>query len=85
MPHPTSDSTSTPDPRLSRSLWQWLCLGMALTLCIPAARGDSAIGPLPFWLLAAPLLGLLVAYRHRLLAAWRRRSHGGRGQRLLLH
>lgn len=85
MSQPTRRSTTHPDPRLARSLWQWLCLGVLLTLCLPAARGDSAVGPLPFWLLAAPLLGLLVAYRQSLREAWRGRSRTGRARYLVLH
>jgi len=56
---------------LNRILWQWLCVGLLLTVLFPAARGNSElIGPLYFWLLGAPLASLLVFHRHALAAAW---------------
>jgi hypothetical protein len=62
-----------PDPRLVRTLWQWLALGLVAMLLVPAARGPVHLfGNLPFWLLLAPGTGLLVLYRHALAAAWRR-------------
>lgn len=58
-----------PDPRLARTLWQWLTLGSLLVALLPAARGYSqAVGWLPFWLLLAPAVSLCVLYRHRLSA-----------------
>lgn len=72
MPHlPTS--SIHPDPRLARTLWQWLALGVAVMLLVPAARGPAyLLGNLPFWLLLAPGTGLIVLYRHALASAWRR-------------
>ena len=56
---------------LARLLWQWLAVGLLLTLLFPAARGSSALlGPLAFWLLGVPLTSLLVFHRHALAAAW---------------
>ncbi|MBS7458821.1 hypothetical protein [Coralloluteibacterium stylophorae] len=64
-----SAATAAPDPRLARSLVQWLLLGLAALAFVPAARGATGIGWLPFWCLVAPLLSLTVLYRHRLAAA----------------
>ena len=88
MPQPTSDAR-TPDPRLARTLWQWLALGFIAMLVLPAARGPVyLLGNMPFWLLIAPGLGLLTLYRHALVAACRavlvraprRRRRSGAGQ-----
>ena len=55
----------------ARLLWQWLAVGALLTLLFPAARGTSeVVGPLAFWLLGAPLTGVIVFHRHALAAAW---------------
>ncbi len=63
---------NAPDPRLARALWQWLALGAIATLVVPAARGPVyLLGSLPFWLLLAPAVALLVLHRHALAAAWR--------------
>jgi hypothetical protein len=62
------------DPRLARTLWQWLVLGSLAVALLPAARGDSLLlGSLPFWLVAVPATALLVLYRTPLAAAWRAR------------
>lgn len=88
MNHATPDAT-TPDPRLARTLWQWLALGFIAMLLVPAARGPVyLLGNMPFWLLIAPGLALLILYRHALVAAWRavlvraprRRRRSGDGQ-----
>jgi hypothetical protein len=80
---------STPDPRLARTLWQWLALGFVAMLLVPAARGPVyLLGNMPFWLLIAPGLALLTLYRHALAAACRavlvraprRRRRSGAGQ-----
>lgn len=56
---------------VARLLWQWLTVGVLLTLLFPAARGSSALlGPMSFWLLGVPLTSLLVFHRHALAAAW---------------
>jgi len=63
---------SPPDPRLNRTLWQWLALGALALILFPDARGyDFWLGWLPFWALLAPLAGLCVLHRHVLMAAWR--------------
>ena len=62
------------DPRLARTLWQWLGLGALCVLLLPAARGDAhLVGWLPFWLVLAPASALAVLYRTALTAAWRAR------------
>ena len=73
MPRSKDPSVSAqPDPRLSRFLWQWLTVGVLCVLLFPAARGDGLwLGWLPFWVLIAPLLSLLVSHRRALAAAWR--------------
>lgn len=88
----TADPSTTPDPRLARTLWQWFALGLVAMLLVPAARGPVyLLGNMPFWLLLAPGLGLLLVYRHALVAAWRarlvratprRRQRFGAGQAL---
>ena len=66
-----SRSLSGSHPVVARLLWQWLCVGVLLTLLFPVARGNSVwVGPLAFWLLGAPLTGLIVFHRHALAAAW---------------
>ena len=56
---------------IARLLWQWLAVGVLLTLLFPAARGSSElVGPVTFWLLGVPLTSLLVFHRHALAAAW---------------
>jgi len=77
------------DPRLARTLWQWLALG-ALALCLwPELRGSTPLlGWGPYWAVVAPALALAVAYRHRftgdrgetLATAHRRRPRAARGQ-----
>ena len=60
-----------PNPVLVRALWQWLAVGALALLFIPAARGDSAwFGPMPYWLVLAPVASLLVLHRHTLAAVW---------------
>jgi len=61
-----------PDPRLNRTLWQWLALGALSLLVFPSARGfDAWLGWLPFWAVIAPLSALLIVHRHVLMTAWR--------------
>lgn len=88
MPQPKPEA-NTPDPRLARTLWQWLALGFIAMLVVPAARGPVyLLGNLPFWLLIAPGLALVTLYRHALVAACRavlvraprRRRRSGAGQ-----
>ena len=75
MPTPTPASharSHAPDPRLARTLWQWLALGVVAMLLVPAARGPVyLLGNMPFWLLIAPASALLILHRHALAAAWR--------------
>lgn len=60
------------DPRIARTLWQWLALGVVAMLLVPAARGPVyLLGNMPFWLVLAPGFALLTLYRHALAAAWR--------------
>jgi hypothetical protein len=50
----------------------WLVAGAVVLLAFPAARGvDAWFGWLPFWLVGAPALDLVVL-RHRRIAAWLR-------------
>jgi hypothetical protein len=65
-------ASSSPDPRLSRLLWQWLTLGVLAMALFPGTRGYGIwLGWLPFWMLIAPVLALSVLHRHILMAAWR--------------
>ena len=74
MPILKTASATHVDPRLARTLWQWLALGALAVALVPAARGDSLLlGSLPFWLVAVPATALLTLYRHTLAAAWRAR------------
>jgi hypothetical protein len=85
-----SPSAAPVDPRLARTLWQWLALGALAVLAWPAARGQTAwLGWAPYWAVVAPTLALVVAYRHRLFTsdavaipatAHRRRVRATRGQ-----
>ncbi|MGH8041053.1 MAG: hypothetical protein ACREPN_03300 [Rudaea sp.] len=53
-------------------LWLWLCAGLAACVCFPALRThDPVFGWQPFWLVAAPLLDLVLLHRLRLLAVSR--------------
>lgn len=62
-----------PDARLTRTLWQLLCLAALALAAFPALRA----GALPIgsgaWLLAAPLVALAALHRHALRAAWQGR------------
>jgi hypothetical protein len=63
----TSPSTPAVDPRLARTLWQWLALGAIALVAWPAARGQTQwLGWGPYWAVVAPAIALAVAYRHRL-------------------
>lgn len=67
-----SSAATNPDPRVNRTLWQWLVLGALLLAVFPDARGYSAwLGWLPFWALIAPSTALLALHRQVLMAAWR--------------
>jgi hypothetical protein len=64
---------AAPDPRLARTLWQWLALGSLVLLLVPPAREPAyLLGNLPFWLVLAPGLSLALLYRDALATAWRR-------------
>lgn len=68
MPHdiPMTDPAAHL-PRLTRTLWQWLVLGLLAVVAWPAARGDTwLLGALPFWLVAAPAVALAALHRHSL-------------------
>ena len=72
MAHNQGHTASSPDPRLNRTLWQWLVLGVLALAMFPAARGYGLwLGWLPFWALIAPLAALSVLHRRVLMAAWR--------------
>ena len=74
MPSLQTASVTPVDPRLARTLWQWLVLGVFAIVLLPAARGDSLLlGWLPFWLAVVPATALLTLHRHPLVAAWRAR------------
>jgi len=51
------------------ALWLWAGCGLAALLLVPALRESSAtIGWLPFWLVVAPFMDLLLLDRVRLMA-----------------
>jgi hypothetical protein len=86
-----SPSTPAVDPRLARTLWQWLALGAIALVAWPAARGQTGLlGWGPYWAVVAPAIALAVASRHRLFdrtvedaapaTAHRRRPRLARGQ-----
>jgi hypothetical protein len=65
----TASRTHVPavDPRLARTLWQWLALGALALVLVPALRGTTeALGWAPYWLVVAPAVALAVAYRQQL-------------------
>jgi hypothetical protein len=87
----TESNSPVVDPRLARTLWQWLALGALALLAWPAARGQTTwLGWGPYWAVVAPAIALAVAYRHRLFdrtrsdaapsTAHRRRQRPTRGQ-----
>lgn len=58
--HTAAAATAVSAP-LTTALRSWLALGLAALALLPAARGHSLLlGWLPFWLVLAPLLGLVV-------------------------
>ncbi len=71
-PRAIAANHAVPNSVLVRALWQWLAVGALALLFIPALRGDSDwFGPMPYWLVLAPVASLLVLYRHTLAAVWR--------------
>jgi hypothetical protein len=74
-------------------LWAWFVVGALAFACVPALRmRDPFWGWLPFWLLIAPLLDLLLLHRCRLAATSRallvrvrRRRRPARRQATRLH
>jgi len=49
--------------------WTWFSAGCAALLLFPNLRAhDATFGWLPFWLVVAPLLDLLLLHRSRLMA-----------------
>jgi hypothetical protein len=95
QPAVAETTDSVVDPRLARTLWQWLALGIVALAVFPALRGSTAwLGWGPYWLVVAPLTALAMAYRHRLFGvraqtadldatlatAHRRRQRAARGQ-----
>jgi len=88
--HPRSLAGSSSSALLP-VLRAWLALGLLALVLLPPARGFSqAIGWLPFWLVAAPLLMLALAEHRQMavlvgaLARRRRRLHARRPQARLL-
>jgi hypothetical protein len=70
--YPAPRHSLSPDPRLARTLWQWLALGALVMALVPAARGPvQLLGYLPFWLVLAPGLSLALLHRHALAQALR--------------
>lgn len=67
------------DPRLEQALHYVIAIGAVLVSLLPAARGmHAAIGWLPLWLLAMPLVALWALHRFRLprgAGAGRRDGH----------
>jgi hypothetical protein len=67
-------SVSDRDPRhemstlVQHALLAWMIVGLLVLVCVPAARGDGALGAtLPFWLVIAPALDLIWLSRRRVL------------------
>lgn len=59
----------SPNP-LRPLLRRWLLLGLLAVLLLPAARGHHLwIGWLPYWLVVAPALCLMVLERQRMTAS----------------
>lgn len=55
------------DPRLEQALHYAIAIGAVLVLLLPGARGmHAALGWLPLWLLAMPLVALWALHRFRL-------------------
>jgi hypothetical protein len=78
-------------PPLRAALWIWFACGLMALLAFPSLRGSSAtIGWLPFWLVIAPLIDLVllrrpwlaVASRAFLVRARRRRWPARQARRL---
>jgi hypothetical protein len=66
-----SIAVSARDPVLL-ALWVWFGFGVLAFACFPALRGrDPFWGWLPFWLIIAPLLDLLLLRRVAVAAASR--------------
>ena len=57
---------------LSRCLWQWLAIGVLLSILLPVGPSPW-IGPLWLWGVAAPAVSLLTLHRDTLAAAWQAR------------
>jgi len=69
---PPSLRSSEPLPKNAvdrpSGLTLWLFVGTLIVILVPAARGGSALGAtLPFWLIAAPLIGLAWTHRRAIL------------------
>ena len=68
--HRQPSSSSSPAqayPALERALRQTTCLGLALVLLLPAARGHSDwLGWMPLWLVGMPLAAWWAMHRFRL-------------------
>jgi len=66
-----SIGVTAPEPAML-ALWVWFGLGVLAFVCFPALRGrDPFWGWLPFWLIVAPVLDLLLLRRAAVAAASR--------------
>lgn len=75
-PQPSNTDRFTTADRLRPLLCRWLGTGSLLLLCLPALRGSSPwIGWLPYWLVLAPLMCLVVLEWRRLATLVRRQPH----------
>ena len=61
--------SEAPDAQARPSgLTAWLFVGTLTVILVPAARGGAELGAtLPFWLIAAPLIGLAWTHRRAIL------------------
>lgn len=68
-------SMSHPVPRtnaIENLLWIWIAAGAVVCGLFPPLRGhDPLLGWLPFWLIVAPAIDLVLLRRHSLLAVAR--------------
>src|SRR6185312_1087450 len=68
----TASNPATRTHDIENLLWIWLAAGAVACLLFPPLRGrDPLLGWLPFWLIAAPCIDLLLLNRLRMPAAVR--------------
>ena len=69
-PDPFLRARKQAEQALARWAWRWLVLGAAASALLPALRGYNVyVGWVPFWLVAAPAVLLVLTHRDRLAAA----------------